>query len=193
MALIVGASSHVAVLVLFGLVSGAVSIRFLIRANTVKADMPESGVKLTPAPEPAIRPETIPVAIKTAPSPRASLQRDHRAAIARGLALALVLGVVLTLIFGLADRAAGPAEKIAIGIAFTVFFEVIGGLVAARWLFYLLARVWLALERCLPWSLMNFLADAHQRGVLRQVGAVYQFRHIELQHHLAARPVGRQH
>jgi hypothetical protein len=35
---------------------------------------------------------------------------------------------------------------------------------------------------------MGFLADAHRRGVLRQAGAVYQFRHIELQHRLATRP-----
>jgi hypothetical protein len=34
---------------------------------------------------------------------------------------------------------------------------------------------------------MSFLLDAHQRGVLRQAGAVYQFRHIELQHRLANR------
>ena len=39
----------------------------------------------------------------------------------------------------------------------------------------------------LPWQLMSFLADAHRRGVLRQAGAVYQFRHIELQHRLANR------
>jgi hypothetical protein len=36
----------------------------------------------------------------------------------------------------------------------------------------------------LPWRLMAFLADAHRRGVLRQVGSVYQFRHIELQRRL---------
>jgi hypothetical protein len=36
---------------------------------------------------------------------------------------------------------------------------------------------------------MTFLRDAHeQRGVLRQVGAVYQFRHINLQRHLAQQP-----
>jgi hypothetical protein len=35
---------------------------------------------------------------------------------------------------------------------------------------------------------MSFLADAHQRGVLRQAGAVYQFRHVELQRRLAIRP-----
>jgi len=44
------------------------------------------------------------------------------------------------------------------------------------------ARTWLALRGRLPRQLMTFLADAHaHRGVLRQVGAVYQFRHIELQ------------
>ncbi|MEU9787573.1 NACHT domain-containing protein [Streptomyces phaeochromogenes] len=40
----------------------------------------------------------------------------------------------------------------------------------------------------LPFDAVGFLKDAHQhRGVLRQVGAVYQFRHLELQHHLAHR------
>jgi hypothetical protein len=35
---------------------------------------------------------------------------------------------------------------------------------------------------------MDFLDDAHRRrGVLRQAGAVYQFRHIELQHRLSNR------
>jgi hypothetical protein len=87
-ALIVGAAAQIAVFVLFGLVSGAVSIWLLARI----AYTPGSGIKMTPAPEHASRPETIPVAIKTAPSPRASLQRDHRAAIVRGLTLALVLG-----------------------------------------------------------------------------------------------------
>jgi hypothetical protein len=32
---------------------------------------------------------------------------------------------------------------------------------------------------------MTFLGDAHRRGVLRQAGAVYQFRHARLQDHLA--------
>jgi hypothetical protein len=34
---------------------------------------------------------------------------------------------------------------------------------------------------------MAFLHDAHaNRGVLRQVGAVYQFRHLKLQHRMAS-------
>ena len=32
---------------------------------------------------------------------------------------------------------------------------------------------------------MRVLEDAHHRQVLRQAGAVYQFRHAELQEHLA--------
>ncbi|REK91280.1 helix-turn-helix domain-containing protein [Streptomyces inhibens] len=47
------------------------------------------------------------------------------------------------------------------------------------------ARIWLPLTGRLPWSVVTFLEDAYQRGVLRQAGAVYQFRHARLQHHLA--------
>jgi hypothetical protein len=35
---------------------------------------------------------------------------------------------------------------------------------------------------------LSFLNDAHQEGVLRQAGAVYQFRHKDLQHRLATSP-----
>ncbi|WP_327065093.1 XRE family transcriptional regulator [Kitasatospora sp. NBC_01302] len=49
----------------------------------------------------------------------------------------------------------------------------------------LLSRVWLPLTGRLPWDTVAFLDDAYHRGVLRQTGAVYQFRHVRLQHHLA--------
>lgn len=48
------------------------------------------------------------------------------------------------------------------------------------------ARAWLFARGRMPWRIMRFLADAHRRGVLRQMGAVYQFRHIRLQERLAA-------
>jgi len=51
---------------------------------------------------------------------------------------------------------------------------------------FLVARVCLVAGRRLPWQLPGFLDDAHRRGVLRQVGAVYQFRHARLQDRLAA-------
>ena len=49
----------------------------------------------------------------------------------------------------------------------------------------ILSRIWLPLTGRLPWDTAAFLDDAYQRGVLRRTGAVYQFRHIRLQHHLA--------
>lgn len=44
----------------------------------------------------------------------------------------------------------------------------------------------LALRGLLPWRLSVFLQDAQLRGVLRQVGMSWQFRHAVLQDHLAA-------
>ncbi|MEV7026586.1 NACHT domain-containing protein [Kitasatospora sp. NPDC093558] len=52
---------------------------------------------------------------------------------------------------------------------------------------YLLARVVLAARGRLPWRLTAFLQDAHRRGVLRQAGSVYQFRHARLRERLAHR------
>jgi hypothetical protein len=53
------------------------------------------------------------------------------------------------------------------------------------WLLY--ARLWLPLSGRLPWRPRLFLDDAHDRGVLRQSGAVYQFRHVRLRDHLVGR------
>ena len=94
---------------------------------------------------------------------------------------------------------AGIAAGITAGIGTGVLAGLVAGFVAGVgaifsgvWPSYEIARIWLALGRHLPWPLMAFLADAHRRGVLRQAGAVYQFRHIELQHRLAERDAERQ-
>jgi hypothetical protein len=76
---------------------------------------------------------------------------------------------------------------IAAGLVVGVAVAVLLGTSQAAWPSYLLTVGWLAFRHRLPWLLMGFLADSHQRGVLRQAGAVYQFRHIELQHRLANR------
>ncbi|UUU31681.1 hypothetical protein JIX56_18150 [Streptomyces sp. CA-210063] len=52
-----------------------------------------------------------------------------------------------------------------------------------HWL--VLCRVWLPLTGRLPWRPSAFLRDAHDRGVLRQSGAYYQFRHARLRDRLA--------
>ena len=54
----------------------------------------------------------------------------------------------------------------------------------APWLLFTVTRLWLALWGRLPLRLGHLLEDAHRRGVLRQVGAVYQFRHARLQQFL---------
>jgi hypothetical protein len=75
-------------------------------------------------------------------------------------------------VFGLASGLAG----LGVGVALTY---------PAIWLTTL---AWRQLRRCghVPAvSLMPFLEDARERGVLRTVGGVYQFRHATLQDQLA--------
>jgi hypothetical protein len=123
-----------------------------------------------------------------AANPRIVLQRDRRVALSLTLVFGLLSGLVIGLAVGLV---VGLRGGLIIGLA----TAVVTGLVAGRrlgmnqtaWPSYMLAKGWLALHHHLPWSLMDFLADAHRRGALRQAGAVYQFQHIELQHRLANR------
>jgi hypothetical protein len=46
---------------------------------------------------------------------------------------------------------------------------------------------WLAIQRKAPWRFKRFLDRAYSLTVLRQSGAAYQFRHLELQLRLDAR------
>jgi hypothetical protein len=57
---------------------------------------------------------------------------------------------------------------------------------------YLVSYGWLAVRGLLPWSFLRLLEEAHGRGVLRVVGAVYQFRHALLQTGLASEKDGGQ-
>ncbi len=117
-------------------------------------------------------------------SPRAVLAQDRQVA----LLLWLLSGLMAGLAFGLATGlAVGLAAGLFIGLAAGLAIGFVISRLQTTWLSFMLNSGRLALRGRLPWSLMDFLADAHQRGVLRQAGAVYQFRHIELQHRLANR------
>lgn len=98
--------------------------------------------------------------------------------LAVGLALGLGFGIVVALLNGFAlGVTSGLAAGLTIGLG-------LGTLTAwGRWV--VLVRVWLPLTGRLPWAVNAFLDDAYQRGVLRQVGAVYQFRHARLRDRLA--------
>ncbi|NUT54226.1 MAG: hypothetical protein HOV94_44090 [Saccharothrix sp.] len=52
---------------------------------------------------------------------------------------------------------------------------------------FLVAKAYLAHAGLVPHALMAFLRDAYKRGVLRQIGGVYQFRHAVLRDRLADR------
>ncbi|MGW7410257.1 NACHT domain-containing protein [Streptomyces sp. NPDC054833] len=125
--------------------------------------------------------------------PGAVLARDQRTLWAftllggfTGVLTAVLWYVLLLIPFG---GRAGLGQLGDTGVLVFAFGLPVGlmlGLRRSVWMEFLVARLRLAVMGRVPWRLMSFLADAHERrGVLRQVGAVYQFRHIDLQRHLA--------
>ncbi|MFI9275614.1 helix-turn-helix domain-containing protein [Kitasatospora sp. NPDC052896] len=135
-----------------------------------------------------------PVDVTSAATPL-SLLSANRATVARQV---LVLAPLLTLMiaFGgrlIVDLLRGPLGPLNWELSSGLFIGAVGGIGGSvsyglaftawgQWL--VLCRVWLPLTGKLPWDIVDFLDDAYHRGVLRQTGAVYQFRHIRLQHHL---------
>jgi transcriptional regulator with XRE-family HTH domain len=128
-----------------------------------------------------------PIDIRSAVSPTGLLRTNRTTVAVQFLCWGLVLGLAHLLMIRLAqghvppagfllDLVLGPVTGLAIGTSLTAW---------GRWLVF--ARVWLPLTGRLPWSVAGFLDDGCRRGVLRQVGAVYQFRHARLQAHLTDR------
>ncbi|WP_328622545.1 helix-turn-helix domain-containing protein [Streptomyces sp. NBC_00354] len=94
------------------------------------------------------------------------------------LITALLQGLAGPLLWPMADGLAlGAVGGLAGALSYALAFTAWG-----QWV--LLTRIWLPLTGRLPWATVAFLDDAYHRGVLRQVGAVYQFRHARLQRHL---------
>ncbi len=86
-----------------------------------------------------------------------------------------------------------------IGLGAGLAGALIGGLpdtppgIGLQWMSFAIARAWLAARRQLPLRLLRFLEDAYARGVLRQAGAVYQFRHARVREHLATNVYAKVH
>jgi len=135
-----------------------------------------------------------PLDVTSAATPMGLLS-SNRATVSRQI---LVLVPMLTVAIALGGRLVvdllqgflGPMNW---GLSDGLFIGAVGGLGGVfsyvlsftawgQWV--VLSRVWLPLTGKLPWNTVAFLNDAYRRGVLRQTGAVYQFRHIRLQHHL---------
>ena len=127
-------------------------------------------------------------------SPQALLRTDRGTGLREGLAFGMAVSTVLWLGMWVCFE---PGTGLRFGLVFghgvwlfTWLVTLVG--LAFAWTFsvtvwgpWLFARFWLSLTGRLPWSVMTFLADAHRRGVLRQAGGVYQFRHARLQDYLA--------
>lgn len=123
-----------------------------------------------------------PVDIARAAGPLAGLRSDRATAVTRGI---VVMGFGTTL--GIFLLRSMPMSETSVGLPMVVWLPV--GMLAialSAWGWLLVVRLWLCGTGRLPWRLMAFLDEAHRRGVLRQAGAVYQFRHARLQEQIAA-------
>ncbi|MFD4636553.1 hypothetical protein ACFWN2_04510 [Lentzea sp. NPDC058436] len=114
---------------------------------------------------------------------RSALSDDRKATLIYGPSLAAVLSLAMVLLLAGTSKplSAGSAAIVVIIVSsFVVWWQVPGA-----WFRFATARLCFALFRKLPWHLVRFLEDAHHRGVLRQVGAVYEFRHQRLQQYFS--------
>ena len=116
-------------------------------------------------------------------NPSSSLRLDRRAAITYSVGYAVAAGAAAWPAYGLDPEAGGygVTSVIVFGIAFYLasFFSTASGR-------HMIASVWLWLQGRLPLRSTEFLDDAHTRGALRQIGAIYQFRHARLQDRLGS-------
>ncbi|GAA0435770.1 NACHT domain-containing protein [Acrocarpospora corrugata] len=122
-----------------------------------------------------------PTTAATARSPRSTWQADRNLTVIR-----IVSGLVVGLMGGAIGLKAQLSPSLAIvgGLLLGLLFGLMLGRHHA-WLAYTLTIPRLATRGRMPLRAMDFLDDAHRLGLLRTEGPYYQFRHIELQHHLA--------
>lgn len=120
-------------------------------------------------------------------SPRRLLHLDRRTFVATlgivAFSVALATGI-RTMAQG-GSTAAGVVAVLTTVITYGLTAGLLSAVAQSRYGAYLLWRLIHATRGQLPWRLMTFLASAHHRGVLRQNGANYQFRHQYLQDRLA--------
>ncbi|MDH2426453.1 tetratricopeptide repeat protein [Sphaerisporangium sp. TRM90804] len=117
--------------------------------------------------------------------PRATLRANHREA----TRTAIQYAAAGALIGGLAIAFIPDALDARVAVLVTALVSGANAGLAAgwrTWIRYRLTHLSLVARGLLPWRLWRFLEDAHLRGVLRQAGTGWQFRHLLVQTHLAA-------
>ncbi|HKS47452.1 MAG TPA: caspase family protein [Amycolatopsis sp.] len=124
----------------------------------------------------------VPIDIRSVVSPAGLLKTNRTSTLVQ----LLVWGLVANLVGGLAGALwFRLGDGLVIGLVGGLGGGLGYGLSLTAWgQWVVLARIWLPLTGRMPWTVIAFLDDAYRRGVLRQAGAVYQFRHARLQDHL---------
>jgi hypothetical protein len=134
--------------------------------------------------------------LRRVPSPGEALTRDLQAfrltALSAGLAAGAAgfLGGSMTSIFevhGKANWSAVVGDGLGIGVAAGLVIGLTFGFYHAASPEFRIISWWLAIRGKAPWRFKRFLDEAYKLTVLRQSGASYQFRHVELQDRLAER------
>ena len=108
-------------------------------------------------------------------TPHSVYRKDYQTRLISGLGPGLVFGLIFGYLFRVVD---GPVVGIVLGLVF--------GLTNGAVPLLLFTEIAL-LGRRRPVRFMSLLETARDRQVLRQAGAVYQFRHADLQDRLADR------
>lgn len=137
--------------------------------------------------------------LDAAPSPGRALARDastfRLTALWAGLATGSVgfIGGAMTSIFEVGAKphltdvirdglGIGLSAGLVVGLCFGFYHAASPDFRILNW--------WLACRGRVPWRFRHFLDEAHQKTVLRQVGASYEFRHVILRDRLATRLEG---
>ncbi|WP_369258911.1 NACHT domain-containing protein [Streptomyces sp. R35] len=125
--------------------------------------------------------------LATVVGPETVLRQDREAT----GTMTLMTGGVFLVVFGLSVAPLTLTGGSGIfGVAtFACLYALLGAMLGAlrqtSYILFVLTQSHLARYEGFPPDLMAFLDDARSRGILRQVGPVHQFRHIDLQRHLA--------
>jgi hypothetical protein len=122
-----------------------------------------------------------PVADRYTATPESTFRLDRRTALVCGIAGGLVFGTFIGLAVG---AHFGRTAGIAVGVyGAAVLATLFGNGNALAILFF---EVFCLCTGGRPKHIIHFLQDAHERGILRRAGALYQFMHADLQDYLAA-------
>jgi hypothetical protein len=149
-----------------------------------------------------------PTGIQRVVAPRANVRSDRNWALVRGAVFGCVLGTardpgVVAILDGVIKflATAGPyvldippvkapaatIPRVTPDAASYALPAMVGFVLACTaWGKFSFARIYLAITGQAPWRLLSFLDEARDRGILRQSGTAYMFRHERLQEYLSS-------